>query len=1270
VEIETRCPEAAILQQFMLGLISPAEAEFLGKHLLQCADCGEVVQTLKADDPLIACARAGARAGNPERDTIEALVERLLQSSSLTPPPWDMESRLESKRLFRERATNTYDFLAPAQGPEELGRLGSYRVLRALGSGGMGIVFLAEDVHLKRLVALKVMRPALARNSAARQRFLREAQATAAIENEHIVTIHQVGEDGGIPFLAMQLLQGETLEARLRRDKRLPVTQVLGLGREIAEGLAAAHQHGLMHRDIKPANIFLAMKEAVIGSTGADGTRGEGKAPRSSSVGPRPSARVPHVKIVDFGLVWQESAAEPLTHSGRFTGTPGYMAPEQIAGQPEPRSDLFSLGCVLYQMCTGALPVSGPASPAWSPTARPPAMIPKPAALLNAGVPRPLVDLILKLLAQESRDRPRSARDVVAALACCERAQESYRSRRLRLFSVLAAAAALIAGTLIYLNTGAGTLVLEVNTPDVKVNIDGKQVSIHSPRDEISVTVGRHDLKISRDGFTTYAKTFAIRRNGIVELSARLEPLAQPPQTGKELAKELAALAGRLPAAVGKNAADKTVVALRQDYLAYRNRSAGAPEAVRATELMSRLAWPADALAAEQIPVEERNAASLGNSKKLSAILGDSRLRHWAAATSVAFSKDGLLASGSADHTVILWNPATGRPRQVFRGHSGAVRGVAFSPDGQLLASAHWNGSVKLWSLATGREVRTFAGHNDIALAVAFSPDGGTIASGSANGSAKLWDVATGNERGTLVHHKGREWVHAVAFSPDGKTLATGCGDRTIKLWHWATKEVHFTLSGHQEGVHCVAFSRDSQMLASGAFDGTIKFWQVATGKERPAARAIRNTGAVSSVAFTRDGKTLFSGSTGGTIKTWDVAGGQERTLLDGELGEVHSMAITPDCQALAAGAADGSIALWDLAKDPSAQSWKNGRTQTPLAVAFSPDGRLLASAGGDRRVHVWDLGTQQSRTLAGHGETVKSLAFAADGRLLASGGWDGEIRLWDPATGTLQHSIKAHPREVNSLSFSGRSLASASGDGTIKLWNAASGEQQGPALRGHSSWVGAASYSPDGQTLASASGDGTVKLWNVATRQERRTEMAMKHATGPPSVTFSPDGRLLASAGGGDMMVKVWDAATGKEQATLSGHTSQVWSVAFSPDGNILASAAHDGTVRLWNPRTGKQTQVLALGPSGGFIHGIAFSPESRHLASANGNGTVYIVRLGPVGIVLSGSWSSASAQQPNPPAGFRLSIKTPIGPSCVCNVIVRHAFHQRKVGWHTFSP
>jgi len=280
--------------------------------------------------------------------------------------------------------------LAPAREPDEIGRLGPYRVLKILGAGGMGIVFQGQDPVLLRPVAIKAMLPSVAAKPANRERFLREARTTAAIENDYIVPIYQVGEERGIAYLVMRLLVGETLEARLRRERPLPLAEALRIAREIAEGLVAAHERGLIHRDIKPANVWL-------------------ESPRG------------RVKILDFGLARPTTEDSGLTQTGAVLGTPAYMSPEQARGKPvDHRGDLFSLGCVLYQMTTGHLPFQG--TDTLSRLMSLAADEPRPIREFNAAVPAELAALVTQLLAKNPDHRFPTARGLVEAIEVIEAA--------------------------------------------------------------------------------------------------------------------------------------------------------------------------------------------------------------------------------------------------------------------------------------------------------------------------------------------------------------------------------------------------------------------------------------------------------------------------------------------------------------------------------------------------------------------------------------------------------------------------------------------------------------------------------------------------------------------------------------------------------------------------------------------------------------------------------------------------------------------------------
>ncbi|MHB1425337.1 MAG: serine/threonine-protein kinase [Gemmataceae bacterium] len=359
------------------GVQLQAKEHMAGKTA-SCPGCSGAVQT-----PAVGTSSgSGSGSGSGQRSASRSAKQQTL-------PPSSTANGTNSPEL-KLAPPPECPFLAPPEGPDELGRLGHYLVRKILGTGAMGIVFEAQDSHLKRLVALKVMKPSMAALADYHRRFLREAQLAAAIEHEHVVTVYQVGEDRGIPFLAMKLLQGEALEDRLRRGGgRLPPAEVLRIGREVAEGLAAAHEKGLIHRDIKPANIWLEKDRD-------------------------------RVKIIDFGLARGSEADAHFTQAGAVIGTPSYMAPEQANGKEvDVRCDLFSLGAVLYRACTGRLPFDGKDTLAVLTALA--TKTPPPPNKIVAGVPQAFSDLVMRLLAKDRNNRPPSAREIVESIESIER---------------------------------------------------------------------------------------------------------------------------------------------------------------------------------------------------------------------------------------------------------------------------------------------------------------------------------------------------------------------------------------------------------------------------------------------------------------------------------------------------------------------------------------------------------------------------------------------------------------------------------------------------------------------------------------------------------------------------------------------------------------------------------------------------------------------------------------------------------------------------------
>jgi serine/threonine protein kinase len=386
---EQRCDERRLERVLRDADEESAEFRETARHLEACPQCRQRLAELSADDAILAEACETLRAGG------EPTLDRKFLSSSVA---------ISVERLLGEDnpvdcETVSLDFLGPASHPEMLGRIGRYDIERLVGAGGMGVVLKGFDTELHRVVAIKVQLPQLATSGAARRRFAREAQAAAAVVHEHVIPIYNVETDGDLPYLVMQFVPGHSLQTRVDEHGPLAVKEVLRIARQAASGLAAAHAQGVVHRDVKPANILL-------------------------------EESVDRVLLSDFGLARTVDDAT-LTRTGTLTGTPHYMSPEQAGGQNVgPRSDLFSLGSVIYFMCTGRPPYRGD-----SPMAVLNRICHEPHRPLddvNPDVPIELAELVDRLLAKDPAHRFAAASEVEARCAALLSDVQQGRRRRRR----------------------------------------------------------------------------------------------------------------------------------------------------------------------------------------------------------------------------------------------------------------------------------------------------------------------------------------------------------------------------------------------------------------------------------------------------------------------------------------------------------------------------------------------------------------------------------------------------------------------------------------------------------------------------------------------------------------------------------------------------------------------------------------------------------------------------------------------------------------------
>ncbi len=607
---------------------------------------------------------------------------------------------------------------------------------------------------------------------------------------------------------------------------------------------------------------------------------------------------------------------------------------------------------------------------------------------------------------------------------------------------------------------------------------------------------------------------------------------------------------------------------------------------------------------------------------------------HTDSVTSVAFSTDGkMLASGSADNTIILSDVATGQDIGRLLAGQHHVNSVVFSPDGKTLASGSCKttdsnniclqGEIILWDVENRKDKQHLSitrqpDNDNRVISVAFSPDGKILASGSWDGTIIFWDLATGQP---MSKPSRRQFLGltSVVFSPNGKMLASGGyegGD--IILWDVATGQpIGQPLTGHTDLVSGVAFSPDGNTLAvSDGRYSTITLWNVATGKfisQLPD----KNTFGITSIAFSPNGKTLVSGSYNGAIILWDLTTMQPiGDPLKGHAGAVTSVAFSPDGNTLASGSSDKTTILWNMDVSthvPISQLLTGNFPGQPMA--FSLDGKTLALAGSDdQTIYLRDMamGKPISQLLKLPVYGIYSVAFSQNGKLVASGGCrkrdnsdvlsclEAQIILWDVATGKPigQPFVLPGTVQANTLSFSpnGEILASGSYDGTIILWNVATGKPIGQPLTGHTGGVHTLAFSPDGKMLASGSEDQTIILWNIAIGQPIRPPF-VGHNSGIFSVVFSPNGKTLASASF-DRTIILWNIGTGQPIGQpLMDIDSVADLLAFSPDGEILASGGN--AAFLWDVATGQLIGQPLTGYTSG-VNTLAFSMDGKTLATA----------------------------------------------------------------------
>jgi WD40 repeat protein/serine/threonine protein kinase len=1019
-------------------------------------------------------------------------------------------------------------------------RLGKYELLEELARGGMGVVYKARHTGLGSIVAVKMIRSGVLATATDVERFQREARAAARLQHPNIVTIHDIGEQDGQHYFSMDYVAGANL-AELARVKPFSPKQAAEITAGIAEAIQYAHEQGVLHRDIKPSNVILTPEQ-------------------------RP-------RVLDFGLARVVADDSQLTVSGTPLGSPCYMSPEQAAGHlrdVDPRSDVYSLGALLYELLTGRPPFQ--AATAVETLKLVLETEPIPPRRFNSTLPLDLETICLKCLEKEPKRRYSTAEDLRRELGRfihdepiharpITRSEHVWRwCQRNPVVASLGAATAVL------------VLTVAVGSPIALFKINKAREN-----ETVQRQLAEHNLYVA--SINNVQQRW--EEGNIMGAREKLVEIEHFPEAGFE-----------------------------RDY--WRRQVF--------PELITLRPHPHTVLGLAFSPDGKRiiTAGSEDHTCQVWDVRTGTELLvlhgHTGRINCVAFSPDGTrIVTGGADRTVRLWDAITGKElRPPLSSHSAIVHSVAFSPNGKWIAAGLENHTAVIWDAVGGELHWRLAEHHDAVTSVAFLPDNLRLVTGSKDQTAKVWNIPQEKSLVTFIGHS--DSVNALAVSVDGGRILTGGGQVFFDIswkqaWKpakdmsgvsaviWSTTNgvplLNLT-NGHSAPVMGAAFFPDSRRVVTASADGTAIVWDAIAGMKLFALEA--HAEAINAVAVSSDGQLIATGSVDETVKIWrGDAPLSKQVVIHGGGNPVTCLAFSPDGQRLVTGTAyrtgmkfPNEAKHQPLEEDNTAKVWNSatgellsplkGHTAGILSVDYSPDGEHIVTGSADGTAIVWEASSGQRRfRLNTKQEEVTGVAFSPNNKWIVTWTsaaehaegfitpWRG-AQLWDRVTCQELSSLPFADRQVFGLGFSPDSqqiITTGGPDATTWLWDLRSDQPQrrftgGPHARG----VPCCAFSTRGRLAVSGNDVNTATLWDVSTLTERRTFKG--HSGSIARVAFSPDGKRVLT-GSHDKTAKLWDVNSGQELVTFKGHTAPVYAVAFSPDGQRLATGSVDGTARVW---------------------------------------------------------------------------------------------------------
>jgi WD40 repeat protein/serine/threonine protein kinase len=1056
---------------------------------------------------------------------------------------------------------------------------GRYTVTSEHGRGGMGRILLAHDIKMGRDIALKELLPTTETSmilpeqsprrytAAMAARFLQEGRITAGLEHPSIVPVYEIGRrESGNLYYTMKLVRGRslshTLSACANLEERLALLPHFV---DLCEAIAYAHSRGVLHRDIKPSNVMIGeFGETVVLDWGLAKIKAQAEDPLEQQIRETPR------------FFADKTMPLPETRAGQAIGTPEYMPPEQVQGAAEKideRSDVYSLGVVLYEFLTGTTPFR---SDSVSETMRRVVVeVAQPAREKETDAPAELVSICEKALRKAPEERYQSVRELADEVkrfqtgalvqtyrySLGELARRYYKRHR-AVLNVAAAAAAVVLGLAVFSygqiyqarNREHDQRLLAENARDAAIIAEDKA---EKAREEAEHTAYVAQIRLL-DAY--------VRNRNFARANRLVWEIAEPHRNWEW---------GYL------------LEQCNQDHFTLRGH-----HGILFRAIMDR------------------------RGKRILTLAGDRTARIWDAdsgspiveiKTPYALINDGQFSPDESSVALALWDGTarlfdafSGEEIMTFKGHTASVRSVRFFLDTDWLLTASNDGTLRIWSTTTGTQIDCLEDPGSEIMGAYPSPGRTRFVSATSTGMLRLWDLSLSDEPlrsmpGTLPVYSASGIL--ICFVDNGAAV----------VWDSGADSELLRIEPGTAQVLRVRFSPDDRRLVTAATDGIARVYDVETGA---LLNSFNHGEEIADAVFSPNQRLILLRSDAGLITVWDADSGARIASFTGHEAGIAAAVFSPDSQHVITASRDHTARVWDVYR-PLTHRAVVEQSSPAVRVAVSGDGERCAVATQSCVLSVCDGRTLQpmpAHWCFSHFGAA-SVALSSDGALLAAPLDGFTVFVLDTSTGKALSTYTGHRGRVYATAFSpdSSSVLTASRDGTAQIWDAGNAQTH-TVLKGHSKPLRCAAFSPDGSVVATGGDDATIHLWNAQTGAEIQT--LNKHTGSVNAVAFDATGKRLLSASN-DGTVLCWDLARREAQVQFLGHSDQVASAQFSPNGERILTASWDKTCRVWDAATGDE--LLSFGTGEHPFLDAAFVRGSRNVLTASWDGCVTAHFAGP---------------------------------------------------------